>query len=90
MTGFLQIITGKQRKTSFEKVNEQKSRPVTYTIASTEMCSRYVLDCSLLLNFVLCCFIFLGTHLCQKKNNFIDFGQVATVTYVILLILSKP
>ena len=24
MVGFLQIITGKQRKTNFEKVNEQK------------------------------------------------------------------
>ena len=51
------IIKGKQRKTNFEKVNEQKSRPVTYTIATTERCSRYVLDCSLLLSSVLCCFI---------------------------------
>ena len=67
MTGFLQIITGKQRKISFEKVNEQKSRPVTYTIATTEMCSRYVLDCSLLLNFVLCCFIFWELTFVKRK-----------------------
>ena len=50
MTGFLQIITGKQRKTYFEQVNEQKSRIVTYTTATTEKCCRCVLDCSLLFN----------------------------------------
>ena len=80
MVGFLQIITGKQRKTNFEKVNEQKSRSVTYTRATTEKCSRCVLDCSTPFNIVPCCFIFWGTHLCQKTNDFIEFGQVATFT----------
>ena len=75
MTGFLQIITGKQRKTNFEKVNEQKSRIVTYTTATTEKCSRCVLDCSLLFNTVLCCFIFWELNFVKRKIILLTLGK---------------
>ena len=71
MIGFLQIIAGKQIKTNFEKVNERKSRSVIYTSATTEKCSRCVLDCSILFNSVLCCFIFWGL---VKRQILVEFG----------------
>ena len=74
MTGFLQIIAGKQIKTNFEKVNERKIRSITYTNATTEKCSRCVLDCSILFYTILCCFIFWELTFVKRQIS-VEFGS---------------